>query len=519
MSNMTKAELRKNRPTSSTGLPLSGNNNQIIEFDPLYHEINLLRIEGFYFCLVPKQTSFDVNERTYCERINTPTGYIEKKIIIDPNPRYGRPGPLAYKILQAILKKYSCYYYPFPDSIPFTQRELARWVGRNSYGGNTQEQFKQAIRQLLLTRISASFYDKSTQSLAEKDIVLLTEVGFSTQYGKLNECVVKLHPCIVNSLNNYHFFCLNQLRIENFPPIATALYKRLFYHFSNIFSQKKDVSFTFRKDYDTICITWLGGLKIHNYKSLILRDQLGYHFKLLKDCRLIKKAQIDKNASGSGFNITFFPGKGFFEDYNRFYDNKGQLQLDFQKATDVASTVKPMQLVCYFYKTLHGLKEFSDMMVCNQGDLDYARELLEVYQYDSLTRLVDYSVKEAKKTNFEMQRFVAVKNYLGGFLANEKKREESENNRKKRLEMEKKKKAAEYLKKKYETFYEAEVDKHMRSMGENEYEKIKALVLGNQSILHQFPNFIDGAIRNHIAKQTSIPSFDEWRKRADVDYR
>ena len=53
--------------------------NQIIKFDPLYHEINLLRIEGYYFCFDPKASKKPDSEYTYDERLRTPDGYIEKK--------------------------------------------------------------------------------------------------------------------------------------------------------------------------------------------------------------------------------------------------------------------------------------------------------------------------------------------------------------------------------------------------------------------------------------------------------
>ena len=491
--------------------------DELLVLNHLFHEINLLRIEGFYFSFDSKTSSSSKGEHRHLERIKTPNGYIEKQVVIEPHPEYGRPGPLAYKILQAIMRKYSDYYYPFPEYVPFSQRAISRWVGRNSWGGHTQQQFKQAIRQLLRTVIYCSFYDKESQTLKEIEILLLVEASFSTKNGQLNECMVQLHPRIVKSLNNYHFFCLNQLRMEKLPPIATALYKHLFYHFSNIYSQTKDKKRPFRKDYQAICNTWLGGLKVHKYKSLILRDQLGYHFKLLKKCQLVKKIEIEKSAT-EGFNITFYPGNGFLEDYNRFYGNKNQLKLDFQKASDNYNTVKPMKVVSYFYKKLHGMNEFPDIMLCNQGDLDYARELLDNHSYETLTKLIDYSIIQAKKTNFEMQRFVAVKTYLVGFFALQQKFIESAERKQKTRERElERKKATEKLeqqKKQYEAYVNTEVKNYKSTLSSDKLKQIKnGLIKKNMvcGILDPNTDIFRSVFNNHLRELADIPSFEEWQ--------
>ena len=63
--------------------------------------------------------------------------------------------------------------------------------------------------------------------------------------------------------------------MERLEPIRAALYKHLYFHFSNIYSTKRSEDFTFRKDYEEICRAWLGGLKVVKFKAVILRDQLG----------------------------------------------------------------------------------------------------------------------------------------------------------------------------------------------------------------------------------------------------
>src|SRR5213596_1414111 len=80
----------------------------------LFNEINLLRLEGFYFCLDPKEATRRTNEKyEFLEIIKRPKTEIAKRpVIILPNPRYGYPSVLAYKVLQAIMQKLSCFSYP-----------------------------------------------------------------------------------------------------------------------------------------------------------------------------------------------------------------------------------------------------------------------------------------------------------------------------------------------------------------------------------------------------------------------
>src|SRR5919198_5758101 len=119
----------------------------------LFNEINLLRLEGFYFCLDPKEAVRRTNEKyEFFEIIKRRKTEIEKRpVVIVPNPLYGYPSILAYKVLQAIMRKLSWFSYPMPDTVSFSQRELARLVGRSSFGGADQEQFYNAIRQLRTT--------------------------------------------------------------------------------------------------------------------------------------------------------------------------------------------------------------------------------------------------------------------------------------------------------------------------------------------------------------------------------
>src|SRR5580700_10471526 len=88
--------------------------------DKLYMENTLLRIAGALFCHDAKRAP------TRTQEIQLNGGVKEKNIVVRPDPRLGQPGPLAHKILVAILKKHSNYGRPIRSEVSFTRRELMR---------------------------------------------------------------------------------------------------------------------------------------------------------------------------------------------------------------------------------------------------------------------------------------------------------------------------------------------------------------------------------------------------------
>jgi hypothetical protein len=235
----------------------------------LFNEINLLRLEGFYFCLDPKEAARRTNEKyEFLEIIKRPKTEIAKRpVIIVPNPRYGYPSVLAYKVLQAILQKLSWFSYPIPDTVYFSQRELARLVGRNSFGGWNQDQFYNAIRQLRSTEAAYWFYDKVTGEWTNRNIQILNTDIWSGRENQITRCSVQLHPSIVESLNNRHAMCLNYARMEKLSPVGIALFKRIFFHLSNLYSLKHTKNFTYTKSCEHSVILTLSAAAVDDAQT------------------------------------------------------------------------------------------------------------------------------------------------------------------------------------------------------------------------------------------------------------
>ena len=135
------------------------------------------------------------------------------------------------------------------------------------------------------------------------------------------------------------------LACSSLDTIGLVLYKRIFFHFSNLMHEsKRKGSLRFTKDYEAICKEWLGGLKPEKYKSRIFSNQLGRHLDALKATGLVTRTTIETNKAGTGFNVTFYPGPGFFEDYQAYYLDKKPVRLTLRAVAELQE-VKALELV------------------------------------------------------------------------------------------------------------------------------------------------------------------------------
>jgi hypothetical protein len=294
--------------------------------EKLYMENTLLRVCGALFCHDAKRAAL----RT--EAINLNRGVNEKAVVIEPHPRLGQPGPLAHKIFIAILKKHSDYGRPHPHDVSFTKREIMRLIGRKEWGGRDSKQLSGALDEIHRAFISASFKRGAT-FFEEKFHVfsrVLLERAADAADAPIERCTVTLATPIIDSLRADHFSCYNYFFMQSLGTIGQALYMRLFFHFANLYEvQKGKTGLMFQKRYSDICVEWLGGLAIHDRISHIKRDQLGPHLDQLVGAQFLSSYSLDKAKTRGGFVVTFRPGPAFFADYERFYRNRNQGELQW----------------------------------------------------------------------------------------------------------------------------------------------------------------------------------------------
>jgi hypothetical protein len=380
----------------------------------LMEEINILRLEGSLFCFDPKEARRRGGVLTLADARKQP-------VSIEIHPNYGQPSVLAYKVLQAIFLKLTeegcelsedgrCLYN---DTVTFSARELALLAGR-SWSGRTSAQLHQAIMQLRSTLINATLYDKGAERWEMANFQVLTSAYFAGRGETITRCAVRLAPEVMASLNRRHVAFFNLHRLSTLDTLGLVLYKRVFFHLSNLMHEsKRHNELRLWKDYETICKEWLGGLKPLRHKSKIVQEQLGRHLDDLAKTGLIRRYAVDKNAAGDGFNVAFWPGKGFFEDYQHYYLDQKQPRLRFRAVAELEE-VKTLELVAHFHRLLgrHDRTSFED------HETTFAGELLAAHSETDIRDLIGYGIEEASKTGFAMLFFNGLKKYVEPWAAN-----------------------------------------------------------------------------------------------------
>ena len=380
--------------------------------EKLYMENTLLRVAGALFCHDAKRAG------TRIAKIELNRGDVDRRIVIEPHPNYGQPGPLAHKLFVALIKKHSDYGRPTPEEVSFSKREIMSLVGRKEWGGRDSVQLSGAIDEIATTYVRAFFKSEKGKSYESRfnifSHVLIERKNSYTD--PIEACTITLAKPIIASLRDEHFTCLNHFLMMRLGTIGQALYMRLFFHFANLYEEQNKKRLAFPKRYDDICNEWLGGLKILAYKSDIIKDQLGPHLDQLVAVGFLSSYAIEKAKTRPGFVITFRPGPAFFQDYERFYRhrNQGELQWDFQ--ADRREIAEPLR-VAHLFTAKRTKQDVRQITFSSSSDVEAARQLLMHITFDEASAFIDYALGRAASTKFDVQTLGGLKQYVPGYLA------------------------------------------------------------------------------------------------------
>jgi hypothetical protein len=371
----------------------------------LAEEITILRIEGSLFCFDPREARRRSGKLT---RTLMHADGVERPVAIEIHPTYGQPSVLAYKIVQAVFVKITEQGYPYTNVATFSQRELARLVGRDSWGGRDSQQLYHAMMQLQRTGITCYVQNKDSKEHLEFNFYFLNETLFSKRENSIRSCMVKVADPIVSSLNRRHLAFFNLQKLNTLDTIGMVLYKRIFFHFSNLYQPSTGrTTLVYEKDYAAVCTEWLGGLKPEKYASRVMQ-QLGKHFEGLKATKLIRRYEVKARADGKGLKLVFHPGEGFFGDYLEYYVGEQKKRKEKQReALSVRHVQKPFELVAYFHERMgRPGNTFAEK------ELAQASDMLERLSEADVREFIDYAVAEARTTKYAMQWFGALIRYL-----------------------------------------------------------------------------------------------------------
>ncbi len=180
--------------------------NAISKPDSLIEELQIVRLEGRYFCFDRHEAKNRVGVLQYRDG--------NRGMVIEVSPRYGHPSILAYKVLQAVFRKVTLEGKPYPDMVSFSYRELSRMAGRDVFGGRDSQQLYEAIRQLEDTKIELFLYDDSGNVFRSFRFNLIISSGFIgsgevTSPTRIKAAALTLHPVIMDSMRRGHFAIFN----------------------------------------------------------------------------------------------------------------------------------------------------------------------------------------------------------------------------------------------------------------------------------------------------------------------
>jgi hypothetical protein len=326
----------------------------------------------------------------------------------------------------------------------------------------------------------------------------------------IEACTITLAEPIVTSLRDEHFTCLNHFLMKQLGTIGQALYMRLFFHFANLYEEQTKKRLAFPKRYDDICNEWLGGLKILEYKSHILKDQLGSHLSRLINVGFLSSFSIDKAKTRPGFVITFRPGPAFFQDYERFYRhrNQGELQWDFQ--ADRRDVAEPLR-VAHLFTAKRTKQDVKQITFALSPDVEAARQLLTHISFQEADAFLDYALGQAASTRFDVQTLAGLKQYIPGYLATR----ESRARAKTQAEAAARQKAQEALRTAYDRFRRDQARDLYATLPEDERaiidEEARRTSTGFEGSLAE--RMLDIRKSSITAQRHSdeIKTFDEWR--------
>ena len=379
----------------------------------LMEDVNLVRLEGRYFCFNGREAAKRINADLSFPNGNGAAMSVE-------TGRRGQPSILAYRLLQAIFRQITLCGRPYPSTVAFTRRELGRLIGRNSFGGRDAQDILRALYQLQDTHITISGENGKTQAFENRFNILVQVCSIwekdehaLRRQGLLDAIAIEIHPAVMRNIAKGQIAIFNWPVLEQLEPLQAALYKRLYLHFSNLYEMNgsRAQGLVFEKAYAAICEEWLGCLQCYRFKSDIEKQLQLHLFPLIKN-GLLAHYNIEPMAKSQGFKLRFKPGKGFFADYEQFY----RLKFTKQEQAPLASAMpQPIVLVQGFYKSAKGTEIAENALV--RADITYAEDLMALFGADGTEAFIAYALERAKRTNFAMATFRGLKLYVPDWQA------------------------------------------------------------------------------------------------------
>jgi hypothetical protein len=226
-------------------------------------------------------------------------------------------------------------------------------------------------------------------------------------------------------LENLNFHYLKNIDFEYHKNLRKPLAKSLYALLDIGFFANSHIG-CYSKNYQELCTF----LSINEFKQLSrIKQQLDpAHLELKQKGDFLSKWEYKESKKGAGFNIVWYPGSKYYADQKTRKDRQ-QIALNFKPGVSKDGS-DTMMMVKYFQEQMNNIKDYKPL----KNELTRANDLLEKCSGDikKATSVIDYSIREMKKTKFQAKNFGAVMGYVGPGLNSTKNIQKNEKKESKR---------------------------------------------------------------------------------------
>ena len=498
--------------------------------DAFYQAIPVNEIQGRFFYFGRQKMSPEElfkREHEKADRVLTkaPTT-TDYEILYDP--RYGVPGPLAYRLWTGIEKLISDLGSDIPSYLGLSMRQLSGLAGR-SVGGKTAKEIAVAIEQLKKTTIKYWYEDPEHTGDDGKPKIISKEFSLlkpheTASVADSRDDAPHFYRLVVSDIvlgflyHDRYFFCMSWDRVKELPPQSQSIARILYRYMSYRYSKAKTVNFVYTKDYATMCREWFGDLTPGKTISEIKRKHLAPRFDPIIETGLLASYTITHNKAKDGFNVSLTPGKDFFTDFSAFYNKQLPLDLGAYQRTKDSHLGQPhaniedgsFALLHHFYNEWFGENTDHDFL---NAEIEFARSLFQESQLDESKKFITWSIAKARETKFDMQTFNALKPYRAKW----KKERSREEQRLEKMEAVRAKENEVRLKSTYESQYKSDMISAIDALSENE--RLELTEEARRQLSLEFPDtdkFMDAHVvsveRRIMSERLNFPDYDTWKK-------
>jgi hypothetical protein len=205
-----------------------------------------------------------------------------------------------------------------------------------------------------------------------------------------------------------------------------------------------------------------------------------------------------------------YPGRGFFQDYEHFYEKQRQKALPLQRAAAKPQGDAPLALVHAFYAKLYP-GQGGPQAIYSDKETELAQSLLTTYSAADLHDLIDYTLEEAPKSQFPIKTFGGLRAFVQPWLAEREARTREYARAAARVQSAREA----LLQKQYDDFREAAVERFKSTLAPEELAalevQIREQVQSRPGPFSMDNMRIERDMQLEIAKRANIPPFEAWK--------